>query len=207
MRTRRFNKLLKRLSAGELTADGRRELDELCLGDNALRAEVRQIETILAAAHGAKPELPSPFVQAAFSTRLRATIEAERPQPYGRLRLRLAGLALMPAFAPRRLAVAVSVVAAAAIALVVALTVLGPGTPAPVQNAAQSKEEGTLVFPEPGWTSEEIEAVYPVARLLPDEEVVTLERQLQSDFDAVHQAIEATPLDENGVDDEGYIVG
>jgi anti-sigma-K factor RskA len=207
MRKRRLNRLLKRLSAGELTPAEQRRLETLCAGDEALRAEVRQIEAILAAAHSAKVEAPSLFVQAAFSTRLKATIEAERPRPYGRLRLRLAGLGLMPAFAPRRLAVAASAVAAVAIALVVGLTVLGRGAPAPVQKAAQSDDEGTLVLPEPAWTSDEIEAVYPVGHLLPSEGVVTLERQVQSEFDAVRQAIEPTPIEDNGPDDEDYIFG
>ena len=97
MRTKRFSKLLKRLSTGELTAAERRELDELCAGDETLRAEVRETDAILAAAHGTKVEPPSGFEWAAFSTRLKATIEAESPRAYGRFRLWLEGLGLTPA--------------------------------------------------------------------------------------------------------------
>lgn len=196
---------MKRLSTGELTDAERRELDELCTANEALRAEARQTEAILAAAHATKVEPPSDFEWAAFSTRLRATIEAEPPKPYGRLRTWLAGLGLLPAFRPRRLAFAASAVATVAIAAVIGLSALRPGTE---PNGPTVAEGDDVDLPEPEWTADEIEATYQVAELLPDEDVLTLERELWEELDEVDKIIEQVPsFNGNGATDEEYILG
>jgi len=198
--TTRFDMLIKRLSTGELTDAERRELDELCAANEAFGAEVRETEAILTAARSATVDQPSDFEWAAFSTRLKATIAAEPPRPYGRLRLWLAGL--QAAFAPRRLAVATSAVAGMAIALVVVLIALRPGpTPTPVELAE---------VPELEWTLDEIEGTYVIAEadLLPGEEELALEQALWAEFDAARGVIEEAPsLNGDEMTDEEYILG
>ena len=198
--TKRSKKLIKRLSTGELTDAERRELDELCADDDALRADVRRTEAILAAARSAAVDTPSDFEWAAFATRLKATIAAEPPRPYARLRLWLEEV--RPAFAPRRLAFAASTVAAIAIALGLALLLMRHGpTPSVDQLAA---------VPEPEWTWEEIEETYALAdaELLPGDELLTLEEEFWTDLDTAHDVIEEAPTF-NGTEqtDEEYIFG
>jgi len=186
MNGKRFSKLMKRLSTGELSAAERRELDEVCASDEALRAEVCRTEAILAAAHGSKAEQPSEFEWATFSTRLRATIEAERPRPYGRLALWLERL---------RAQLRPVQVAAAALAVVVAVA-----TMALVERAFQPESEQPVVAspapgepPEPEWQWEDIEAHYELAVVLPDVDVVALEGKLDAELDQVRKVVEEAP--------------
>jgi hypothetical protein len=202
MNRQRSDRLMKRLSTGELTDAERRELDELCAGDETLRTEVRRTDAILAAAHESIVEPPSDFEWAAFSTRLRATIEAEPPRPYRRFRTWLTGLGLLPAFRPRRLALAASTVATAAAAVLIAVLAFGPGTK-PGTTVA-----GPVDLPELEWTPDEIDATYQVAEVLPDEELLTLERQLWQELDEVDRIIEEAPsLDGSETTDEDTILG
>ena len=201
MNRKRFDKLMKRLSTGELTDAERRELNELCADSDLLRAEVRETEAILAAAHAAEVEPPSEFEWAAFSTRLKATIESEAPRPYGQLRLWLTSLGLSPAFSPKRLAVAASAVAAVAIAVLIAVIALRPGTP-------PEKEMIAWDVPEPEWTLSEIQETYALPEILPDEEVLALEQKLWKELDEVDQVIEGAPsFNDDGTTDEEYILG
>jgi hypothetical protein len=197
MNRKRFNKLMRRLSAGELTAAERRELDELCAADEALRAEARQTKAILASAHGARPEQPSDFEWAAFSTRLRATIEAERPRPYGRVALWLERLA--GEFKPVQVAAAALAVVVAVATLLVVEQMLQPGTSTPPGGNGSGGPIAAL--PEPEWQWDDIEAHYELAVVLPNADLVRLEGQVDDELDEVRQIIDATP-EPNGDDNE-----
>lgn len=198
MNRKRFDRLMKRLSTGELTDAERRELHELAAGDGALRAEVAQTEALLAAARESRVEQPSDFEWAAFSTRLEATIEAERPRPYGRFRLWLE--ALGGEFQTRRLAVATSTVAAVAIGVLLVVNALRP-------TAEQSV---TLEFADAGpeWRLEEFEQHYELTDVLPAAGLLALELELEAELDEVRKVIETAPLDgaegapSNGADEE-----
>lgn len=195
---KRFNRLIKRISTGELTDDERRELERLCAGNAALRAQVRRTEAILAAAHTADVDGPSDFEWAAFTTRLKATVESAPPRPYGRLRMWLSALGMSPALRPRRLAYAASAVAIAALAVLIALVAFRPAKPPTIAGP----------LPEVRWTFPDIEETYSVAEILPDEEVLTLEEKLQDEFDAVRQIIEEAPsFNGDEMSDEEYIFG
>jgi hypothetical protein len=195
---KRFNRLIERLSTGELTDDERRELERLCAGDDALRAEVRHTEAILAAAHAADVDGPSDFEWAAFTTRLKATVESVPPRAYSRLRMWLSALGMSPAFRPRRLALAASAVAIAALAVVIGLIAFRPAKPPTIARR----------LPDVHWTFSDIEETYSVAEILPDEDVLGLEQELQDELDAVRQVIEEAPsFNGNGMSDEEYIFG
>lgn len=197
---KRFNRLIKRISTGELTDDERRDIERLCAGDDVLSAEVRRTEAILAAAHAADVDGPSDFEWAAFTTRLKATVESAPPRPFGRLRMWLSALGMSPALRPRRLAYAASTVAVAAIVLVIALTAFRPGPP--------TDQGGIVLDLQPDWTLDELDETYSVAEILPDEEVLTLEEKLQDEFDAVRQIIEEAPsFNGDEMSDEEYIFG
>ncbi len=194
------NRLIKRLGTGEITDDERRELERLCAGNDALHAQVRETEAILAAAHAADVDGPSDFEWAAFTTRLKATVGSTTPRPYGRLRMWLSALAMSPAFQPRRLAYAASTVAVAAIVLVIALTAFQPGP--------TTDEERIVIDLQPDWTWVELDETYSVSEILPNEDVLGLEQKLQDELDAVRQIIEEAPsFNGNGMSDEEYIFG
>jgi len=203
MKTKRFDRLIKRLATGEATDAERRELDALCANDQARLEEVRQTEAIIATAHAGTVEGPGDFQWAAFTTRLKATVESERPQPYGRLKTWVMGLGLSTAFAPRRLAYAASSVATVAIALVLALIVFRSNEPPETVIA------GTL--PEVEWTIEQINESYPVAsdaRMLPRDEVLTLQQEFLVEIEAVREVIEQGPsFGDDLMSDEEYIFG
>ena len=199
MNRKRFDQLIKRLSTGELTDAERGELVELCAESDALRAEVRRTEAVLAVAHESAVEQPSDFEWAAFSTRLKATIEAEQPRPYGRLGLWLDRV--IASLWPRRLAVAASAVAVVAIAVLIAVVALRPGTQTKDRMAADGLDE-------PAWDWEEFAHYYPVVETLPDPDLLTVEQRFWDEMDKVDEVIEQAPsFDENGETDEAYILG
>ncbi len=199
MNRKRFDQLIQRMSTGELTDAERGELVELCADGDALHAEVRRTEAILAAAHTSTVEQPSDFEWAAFSTRLEATIEAEQPRAYGRLALWLDRLVAL--LRPRRLAVAASAGAVVAIAVLIAVVTLRPG--------AQTKPRMVVAgIDEPEWDWEEFAQYYPVAETLPDPDLLTVEQHFWEEMDKVDEVIEEAPsFDGNGESDESYIFG
>jgi len=199
MNRKRFNQLLKKLSTSELTDAERGELVELCADSEALRADVRRTEAILAAAHTSAVEQPSEFEWAAFSTRLEAAIEAGQPRAYGRLALWLDRV--VASLWPRRLAVAASAVTVVAIAVLIGVVALRPG--------AQPKPRTAVAgIDEPEWDWEEFAHYYPVAETLPDPDLFSAEQHFWEELDKVDEVIEGAPsFDENGETDESYIFG